>query len=101
MRLLSQTAERRSNDPDNRMSDAVTLADVGDLSDHIDLGQLDRDQFPRWIEALASAEANAHRLREKLEEMLDRPSQPPETQARAAVGPLDKLDAVAVRVGDP
>lgn len=74
MRLLSQTTERRFNDPDNRMSDAVTLADVGDLSEHIDVEQLDREQFPRWIKALASAEANAHRLREQLEEILDRPS---------------------------
>ena len=74
MRLLSQSTERRHNDPLNRMSDAVTLADVGDLADHIDLEHLDREQFPRWIQALASAEANARRLREQLEGILNRPS---------------------------
>jgi hypothetical protein len=74
MRLLSETTKRRFNEPDDRMSDAVTLADVGDLAEHIELEQLDREQFPRWIRALATAEANARRLREQLAEVLDRPS---------------------------
>jgi hypothetical protein len=72
MRLLSQTTQRQHNDPENRMSDAVALADLGDLADHIELEQLDRGQFPQWIQALTKAEANARRLREQLEAVLDR-----------------------------
>jgi hypothetical protein len=72
--MLEQSPQRRSIDPEMRMTDAVMMADVGDLVDHIELSQLDREQFPRWIRALSEAELNARRLREQLEGILVQPS---------------------------
>jgi hypothetical protein len=72
--MLNQDAQRRRNDPETRMSDAVAMSDVGDLADHIALSELDREQFPRWIRDLSEAEANARRLRVQLEEILAGPS---------------------------
>ena len=72
--MLNQSPQRRGIDPEKRMTDAVVMADVGDLADHIDLSQLDREQFRRWIQALSEAESNARRLREQLEEILADPS---------------------------
>jgi hypothetical protein len=68
--MPNQNPQRRRTDPQMRVHDAVTLADVGDLAEHIPLSQMDREQFPRWIQALTDAEANARRLREQLEELL-------------------------------
>lgn len=68
--MLNQSPQRRRNDPEMRVHDAVTMADVGDLGERIPLSQINREQFPRWIQALTDAEANARRLREQLEELL-------------------------------
>jgi hypothetical protein len=65
-----QRAPVTRNDPEVRMSNAVVMADVGDIADHIRLEELNREHFSRWIQALSDAEMNARRLREQLEEIL-------------------------------
>ena len=42
---LNQSPQRRGNGPEMRMTDAVMMADVGDLADHIEQSQLNREQF--------------------------------------------------------
>ena len=72
--MLNQSSQRRGNDPEMRVTDAVMMANVGDLANHIELSQLNRERFPRWIEQLGEAETNARRLREQLEEIMAQPS---------------------------
>ena len=54
------------------MGDIVLGAGVGpgDVREHIPLSQLDREQFPWWIDALREAEASIRRLRGQLEAVL-------------------------------
>ena len=67
--MASTTLRRR--DPNGRMMDIVLSAGVGsDVPEHIDLSQLDREQFPGWIAALKQAEQDTKRLRKHLEGVL-------------------------------
>ena len=72
--MVRNSPQAQRNEPEARMTDAVRMADVGDLSEHITLSQLNPEHFPRWIRALGDAETNARRLREQLEELQVRSS---------------------------
>ena len=67
---MGHREEQLRNDPDQRMLNVVTMAVLDDVSQRIDLSELDREQLPFYIGELKRAETVARQLRRQLEALL-------------------------------